>query len=62
MIKAHVFVSKNNTNWGRRREMNINVLIPSRECSFKHREVARLVRPIVKGTTMHPKFTRKLKP
>lgn len=27
--------------------MNINVLIPSPECSFKHREVACLARPIL---------------
>lgn len=42
--------------------MNVHVLIPSPECSFKHREVACLARPILKGTTIHPKFARKLKP
>lgn len=42
--------------------MNIDVLILSHEYSFKHREVAWGVRPIAKGTTMHPKFMRKLKP
>lgn len=40
----------------------MNVLIPLHECSFKLREVAWLVKPNVKGTAVHPKFTRELEP
>lgn len=38
--------------------MSINMLIL---CSFKCREVAWAIGPIVQGTTMHPGYTRKLK-
>lgn len=40
----------------------MNVLIPFCECSFKHIEVAWLVKPNVKGTAIHPKFMRELEP
>lgn len=38
------------------------VLIPFHECSFKHREVAGLVKPKVKATATHPKLSREWGP
>lgn len=40
----------------------MNVLISFHECSFKHTEMAWLVKPNVKGTAIQPKFTRELEP